>query len=145
MRVVTVVLTLLLPALVACSSGTDTESSASASTEQERAVAAWKTDAEKVLGSDAFDFAALEMQAGADCLRTNVESWTVPLALAGARTATDLTRVGLTHACPKVVDVYDEAVQVVDSTPDPLTLVCAPDVVVSSDDAPAVEMACAGR
>ena len=144
MRVVTVVLTLLLPALVACSSGTDTESSASTEQEQQ-AVAAWKTDAEKVLGSDAFDFAALEMQAGADCLRTDVESWTVPLALAGARTATDLTRVGLTHACPKVVDVYDEAVQVVDSTPDPLTLVCAPDVVVSSDDAPAAEMACAGR
>jgi len=143
MRAVTVALALLLPALAACSSADAKESPAP--TDQEQAIAAWEADVAETLGSDAFDFAALQQQAAVDCARTDVTQWTVTLALSGARSSTDLTRVGLTHACPDVVTSYDAALKAVDSAADPMTLVCAPGVELDPADAALAEMACAGR
>ncbi len=143
MRALTLALALLLPALVACSSSEADESAEP--TKQEQTIAAWEADVAKTLGTDEFDLPALEQQAAADCARTDVEQWTAGLVLSGARSEADLTRIGLTHACPEVVDVYDSAVEVVDSTADPLTLVCAPGVELGDDDARLAEMACANR
>lgn len=143
MRPVIAALTLLVPALVACSSSDAQEPAAP--TAQERTVAAWESDVEEALGSDAFDIATLQQQATADCTRTDVERWTVSLALSGSRSSTDLTRIGLTHACPDVVEAYDEAVDSVDAAADPLVLVCGPGVEMSDADAQLAEMVCAGR
>jgi len=143
MRAVTLALALLLPTLAACSSSSAEEPAAPS--EQEQASVAWKSEIAEALGSDTFDFAALQQQATADCARTEVDQWTVALALSGARSSIDLTRVGLTHACPDVVTSYDAAVQAVDSAADPLALVCAPGVELSDADALLAELACAGR
>ena len=143
MRRATVALALLLPALAACSSSNAEEAAEQSLAEQ--AATAWESDVEEALGSETVDMPALQQQAAADCERTSAELWTVSLALSGARSATDLTRIGLTHACPDVVAAYDEAVETVDAAADPLTLACKPGVEMTAADAQLAEMACAGR
>ncbi len=143
MRAVLLTLVLLIPALSACSGGDAKEPSTS--TDQDQVVTAWKADAAKELGTENFDFAALEQQASVDCMRSTVDQWTVVMAMSGARSSTDLTRVGLKHACPAAMKAYDKAGKIVDSTDDPMSLVCGPDVVLSDADAQAARLVCAGR
>lgn len=143
MRAVLLTLALLIPALSACSGG-ETEKVAGP-TKQEQADSVWKKDAAKELGSDAFDFPALQQQAAIDCMRTEVDQWTVAMALSGSRSSTDLTRVGLVHLCPDAAKSYDAAAKIIENTDNPLILVCGPDVVLSDADAQAARLVCAGR
>ena len=100
---------------------------------------------EDELGSDTFDFAALQQAAAADCLRTSSADWTVELALSGDLSTSDLTRVGLEHACADVVPAFDEAVAAVETASDPLDLVCGPGVELSGEAALSADLVCANR
>lgn len=140
---------LLVPALAACSGGDGageaggTASQASQSESQE--VAAWRAALEEELGTDTFDFAALQQAAAADCARTDAAAWTVELALSGDLSTSDLTRVGLEHACADVVPAFDEAVATVEQAADPLDLVCGPGVELPAEAALTADLVCANR
>jgi hypothetical protein len=97
MRVLALLLVLLAPALAACSGGGDATSGKAGTVahEEEQAVADWRAAAEAELGTDTFDFEALRQGAAVDCMRTDVRSWTVELALSGDVSTSGLTRVGL--------------------------------------------------
>jgi hypothetical protein len=137
---------LLVPALAGCGGGDAASgSTAEADRTEEAAVAEWRTAIEDELGSDTFDFAALQQTAAADCLRTTAEEWTVELALSGALSTSDLTRVGLEHACADVVPAFDEAVATVEAASDPLELVCGPGVELSGEAALSADLVCANR
>lgn len=137
---------LLVPSLAACGGGDAASgSSAEAPRTEDAAVAEWRTAIEDELGSDTFDFAALQQTAAADCLRTTAGEWTVELALSGDLSTSDLTRVGLEHACADVVPAFDEAVATVESAADPLDLVCGPGVELSDEAALGAELVCANR
>jgi len=147
MRALALLLVLLAPALTACSDGDAgaAEPSAGGAAEEEQALAQWQADVEAELGSDSFDLATLQQAAAVDCMRTDVESWTVGLALSGDVSTSTLTRIGLEHACADVVPAFDEAVAAVEESADPLDLVCGPGVDLTSADALAAELACANR
>jgi hypothetical protein len=136
-----------VPALAACSGGSEGDGSTAeqASRTEDAALVEWRTALEDELGSDTFDFAALQQAAAADCLRTSSADWTVELALSGDLSTSDLTRVGLEHACADVVPAFDEAVAAVETASDPLDLVCGPDVELSGEAALSADLVCANR
>ena len=138
---------LLVPALAACSGGTDDGSSTGdgGAPSEDAALVEWRTAIEDELGSDTFDFAALQQSAATDCLRTTAGDWTVELALSGDLSTSDLTRVGLEHACADVVPAFDEAVAAVEAATDPLDLVCGPGVELAGEAALSADLVCANR
>ena len=135
---------LCLPALGACTGASADEESA---TPTEHVDAAWQADVEEALGSDAFDLGALQGQAAADCQRVSAAAWVPTLVMSGELTSstTELTRIGLEHACPDVLEAFDSALRTVDSAADPLELVCGPDAALEGEDAAKAEMVCASR
>jgi hypothetical protein len=143
----TLLLILLAPALAACSASDDVAPTAAhrVSQEEDEAVVAWRKAVAAELGTDTFDFAAIQQSAAVDCLRTDATSWTVELALSGDVATSGLTRVGLEHACADVVPAFDEAVASVERAADPLDLVCGPDVELTSEDSLRAELVCAHR
>ena len=147
MRALALLLVLLAPALAACSGGGEaTPAKAEAAAhEEDQAVADWRAAVEDELGTDTFDFEALRQGAAVDCLRTDVRSWTVELALSGDVATSGLARIGLEHACADVVPAFDEAVTTVEEAADPLDLVCGPGVELSSEDALRADLVCAHR
>lgn len=143
---------LLVPSLAACggeadASGTTARSQTDAAEDAaaEDALADWRAALEDELGTDAFDFAALQQTAAADCVRTDAGDWTVELALSGDLSTSALTRIGLEHACSDVVAAFDEAVAAVDRAADPLELVCGPHVELSAEAALSADLVCANR
>ena len=139
---------LLVPSLAACggeadASGTTVRADEAAA--EEEAFADWRTALEDELGTDTFDFAALQQTAAADCVRTDAGDWTVELALSGDLSTSALTRIGLEHACSDVVAAFDEAVVAVEQAADPLELVCGPDVELSAEAALSADLVCANR
>lgn len=141
---------LLVPALAACSGGdgdagqgSGTASQASQSESQE--AAEWRAALEEELGTDTFDFAALQQAAAADCARTDAAAWTVELALSGDLSTSALTRVGLEHACADVVPAFDAAVATVEQAADPLDLVCGPGVELPAEAALTADLVCSNR
>jgi hypothetical protein len=144
---------LTVPALAACSGGdvgaraagegSGTASQASQSESQE--TAEWRAALEEELGTDTFDFAALQQAAAVDCARTDAAAWTVELALSGDLSTSALTRVGLEHACADVVPAFDEAVAAVEQAADPLDLVCGPGVELPAEAALTADLVCSNR
>lgn len=148
MRSLTVAVALSLAALTACSStGADEESASLSGSSVDAVSAAWQADVEAALGTDTFDFAALERDAATDCQRTTAEAWTIGLALDGSTSATTsaLTRIGLEHACSDVVAVFDEGLAAVEATDDSTTLACSlpRDEAISADRA-VLDVVCRG-
>ncbi|GAB3026472.1 hypothetical protein GCM10011376_13050 [Nocardioides flavus (ex Wang et al. 2016)] len=140
---------LLVPVLTACSGGTDSGegsgTAAQAAQTESRALAEWRAALEDELDTDTFDFAALQQSAAADCARTDAASWTVELALSGDLSTSDLTRIGLEHACAEVVPAFDEAVAAVEQAADPLELVCGPGVELPAEAALSADLVCSNR
>jgi hypothetical protein len=139
---------LLVPSLAACGGEADasgTTARAEAAAAEKEALADWRTALEDELGTDTFDFAALQQTAAADCVRTDAGDWTVELALSGDLSTSTLTRIGLEHACSDVVAAFDEAVVAVEQAADPLELVCGPDVELSAEAALSADLVCANR
>ena len=153
MRALALLAVLMIPSLAACgaeadASGTTARAEAEAAEKaaaEKEALADWRTALEDELGTDTFDFAALQQTAAADCVRTDAGDWTVELALSGDLSTSSLTRIGLEHACADVVPAFDEAVQTVEQAADPLDLVCGPGVELSSEDALRADLVCAHR
>lgn len=147
MRALALLLVLLVPALSACSGG-DEPAAGTATTvsqEEDEALVAWRADVEAELGADTFDFDALQQDAAVDCQRTDVAAWTVELALSGDVATSELTRIGLEHACGDVLPAFDEARAAVEESADPLELVCGPGVELSAEDALRADLVCARR
>jgi hypothetical protein len=141
---------LLVPALAACSGGGGAEgegsgTAAKTSRSESQEAAQWRAALEAELGTDTFDFAALQQAAAADCARTDAAAWTVELALSGDLSTSDLTRVGLEHACADVVPAFDEAVATVEQATDPLDLVCGPGVELPAEAALTADLVCTNR
>jgi hypothetical protein len=140
---------LLVPALAACSGGggaaEEGRGTAATASQGETKAAEWRAALEEELGTDTFDFAALQQSAAADCARTDAAAWTVELALSGDLSTSDLTRVGLEHACADVVPAFDEAVATVEQAADPLDLVCGPGVELPAEAALTADLVCANR
>lgn len=148
MRALALLLALLVPALSACSGGADADSGSAAETVAQRedeATADWRAAVEEELGTDTFDFAAIQADAAVDCQRTDAAAWSVHLALSGDTATSALTRIGLEHACADVVPAFDEGVTAVEAAADPLDLVCGPGVELSSEDALKADLVCANR
>ena len=146
MRALVLALALLAPALVGCSGGEAATPAASGNVVEEDAAATaeWRADVEEHLGTDVFDFLALQQAAALDCQRTDASSWSVELALSGDVSTSALTRIGLEHACADVVEAFDAGLAAVERADDPLDLVCGPDVRLSSEDALKADLVCAG-
>lgn len=108
-------------------------------------VAEWRTAVADELGTDAFDFLALQQAAAVDCQRTQASAWTVELALSGDVSTSALTRIGLEQACADVVPAFDEGLATVEQADDPLDLVCGPGVRLSSQDSLRADLVCANR
>lgn len=144
-----VLVPVLLPVLAACSSGgqADTSGAAENVVQREDAEAAeWRAAVAAELGTDTFDFLALQQAAAVDCQRgADTSAWTVELALSGDVATSSLTRIGLEHACGDVVAAFDEAVTAVERADDPLDLVCGPGVQLSSQDRLRADLVCAQR
>lgn len=139
---------LLVPALSACggeADATGTTARAEAEAAHDDALADWQSALEGELGTDTFDFAALQQAAAADCVRTDAGDWAVELALSGDLSTSALTRIGLEHACSDVVPAFDEAVATVERAADPLELVCGPDADLSAEAALSADLVCANR
>ena len=100
MRLRILAVLLLLPTLAACS---DASAGADATSAEEKARTAWRADVEEALGTEVVDLDAIARQAALDCQRTDTAAWIPTLALSGdlATSATDVTRIGLEHACPR--------------------------------------------
>jgi hypothetical protein len=135
---------LLLPVLAACS---DASAEADHSTAEEKLAAGWRADVEEALGTEVVDFDAIAQQAATDCQRTDTGAWIPTLALSGelSTSATEVTRIGLEHACPSVADAFEAALAAVESTEDPLDLVCGPDAELGGEDALKADLVCAER
>ena len=144
MRALALALALLVPALAGCSGGEAATPAASGNVVEEDAAATaeWRADVEEHLGTDVFDFLALEQAAALDCQRTDASSWSVELALSGDVSTSALTRIGLEHACADVVEAFDAGLAAVERAEDPLDLVCGPDVRLSSEDALKADLVC---
>lgn len=139
---------LLVPSLSACggeADATGTTARAEAEAAHDEVLADWRAALEDELGTDTFDFAALQQAAAADCVRTDAGDWAVELALSGDLSTSALTRIGLEHACGDVVRAFDEAVTIVEQAADPLELVCGPDVELSAEAALSADLVCANR
>ncbi|WP_374454534.1 hypothetical protein [Nocardioides sp.] len=149
MRALVLALALLVPALSACSGGSDGEpaggSAENVAQQEDEATAAWRAAVEDELGADTFDFAAIQANAAVDCQRTDAGAWSVHLALSGDTATSALTRIGLEHACSEVVPAFDKGVATVEQAADPLDLVCGPGVDLSSEDALKADLVCANR
>lgn len=150
MRALVLALALLVPALSACSGGSESSGAEGGAAEnvaqqEDEATAAWRAAVEDELGSDTFDFAAIRANAAVDCQRTDAAAWSVHLALSGDTATSALTRIGLEHACDELVPAFDEAVATVEEAADPLDLVCGPGVDLSSADALKADLVCANR
>lgn len=148
MRAPALLTLLLLPALAACSgdgSADPVDRAREVSAQQDAATADWRAAVEDELGTDTYDFAALQAAAGVDCQRTDAAAWTVHLALSGDTATSTLTRIGLEHACADVVTAFDEARERVRSAADPLDLVCGPGVELSAEDRLQADLVCANR
>ena len=144
MRALALALALLVPALAGCSGGEAATPAASGNVVEEDAAATaeWRADVEEHLGTDVFDFLALEQAAALDCQRTDASSWSVELALSGDVSTSALTRIGLEHACADVVEAFDAGLAAVERAADPLDLVCGPDVRLSSEDRLKADLVC---
>jgi hypothetical protein len=150
MRALVLALALLVPALSACSGGDASASGQDGAVrevaqKEDEATAAWRAAVADELGTDAFDFAALQANAAVDCQRTDAAAWGVHLALSGDTATSALTRIGLEHACSDVVPAFDKGVTAVEGAADPLDLVCGPGADLSSEDALKAEIVCANR
>ena len=147
MRALALLLVLLAPALAACSEGGESAASGATATagEADRALAEWQDAVADELGTGTFDFATIRAAAAVDCQRPDAAAWGVELALSGDVSTSGLTRIGLEHACPDVVPAFDEAVADVEAAADPLDLVCAPGVELSSEDRLKADLVCARR
>lgn len=148
MRALALLVLLLVPSVSACS-GTDAPSpadrAADVAHQEDAATADWRAAVSDELGTDTFDFDALQAAAAVDCQRTDAAAWTVQLALSGDTATSAVTRIGLEHACPDVVDAFDRAVTTVESASDPLDLVCGPGVELTAEVEMQAELACAQR
>lgn len=147
MRALLLALPFLLPALSACSAGAQDapERADNAVQAADAETAEWRADVAAELGTDTFDFLALQQAAAVDCQRTEASAWSVELALSGDVSTSALTRIGLEHACADVVGAFDEAVATVEQAGDPLDLVCGPGVQLSSEDRLRADLVCGGR
>lgn len=136
-----IVLALASVALTACSSADAEQGTADGAGKAE---AAWLADVEEVLGAEATNVEALRQQAAASCAVTAAEDWTVELALSGATSTSDVTRVGIEHLCPEVLPAFDEARAAVDAADDTNALVCTlPADALSSDSQLKLKLVCA--
>lgn len=144
MRALVLALALLVPALAGCAGGEAATPVISGNVVEEDAAATaeWRADVEGHLGTDVFDFLALQQAAALDCQRTDASSWSVELALSGNVSTSALTRIGLEHACADVVEAFDAGLAAVEQADDPLDLVCGPDVRLSSQDALKADLVC---
>ena len=144
MRALVLALVLLVPALAGCAGGEAATPVISGNVVEEDAAATaeWRVDVEEHLGTDVFDFLALQQAAALDCQRTDASSWSVELALSGNVSTSALTRIGLEHACADVVEAFDAGLAAVEQADDPLDLVCGPDVRLSSQDALKADLVC---
>jgi hypothetical protein len=147
MRVLLPALALLLTALSACSAEAQKAPGQSANVvqRQDAAAAEWRADLATELGTDTFDFLALQQAAAVDCQRTDAGAWAVELALSGDVSTSALTSIGLEHACPDVVAAFDEGLAAVERADDPLDLVCGPQAELSSEDRLRADLVCARR
>ncbi len=150
MRALVLALALLVPALSACSEGADEKSESGGAAEnvaqqEDEATTEWRAAVADELGSDTFDFAALQANAAVDCQRTDAAAWSVHLALSGDTATSALTRIGLEHSCSDVVPAFDAGIDAVEKAADPLELVCGPGAELSSEDALKAELVCANR
>jgi hypothetical protein len=146
MRAFVLALALLVPAVAGCSEGEAAAPAASDNVVEGDAAetAEWRAAVEEHLGTDVFDFLALQQAAALDCQRTDESSWSVELALSGDVSTSALTRIGLEHACADVVEAFDAGLAAVERADDPLDLVCGPGVRLSSEDALKADLVCAG-
>lgn len=135
---------LALPTLTACSGASADEE---AGADAERVAASWQAEVEETLGTTTVDFEAVTRQAAADCRRTSAAAWVPTLVMSGdlSTASTEVTRIGLEHACPEVAEAFDAAVAEVEVAGDPLELVCGPDAVLEGEDALKAELVCASR
>ncbi|KRE95528.1 hypothetical protein ASG76_07780 [Nocardioides sp. Soil774] len=147
MRALLPALALVLTALSACSAEAEEapEQSANPVQREDATAAEWRADLAAELGTDAFDFLALQQAAAVDCQRTDAGAWAVELALSGDVSTSALTRIGLEHACADVVAAFDEGLAAVEQAGDPLDLVCGPGVRLSSQDRLRADLVCAQR
>jgi hypothetical protein len=76
MRALALALALLVPALAGCSGGEAATPAVSGNVVEEDAAstAEWRSDVEEHLGTDVFDFLALQQAAALDCQRTDASS-----------------------------------------------------------------------
>lgn len=140
MRTLIIALALSVVALTGCSSDAAEKPQAN---DQDKAETAWRADVEEALGTDTFDFEAIQQNAAADCQRTTTDGWTISLGLSGSTSTATVTRIGLEHACSEVLPVFDEAVAAVDAAEDTSALVCSlPTDGVSLDDQAKLELVC---
>lgn len=140
-----IALALASVALTACSSA-DAEQGPAAEADKAGAdaEAAWLADVEDALGAEATNVEALRQQAAAQCAVTATEDWTVELALSGATSTSDVTRVNLEHLCPEVLPAFDDARAAVDAADDTNALVCTlPADALSSDSRLKLKLVCA--
>lgn len=144
MRLRILAVLLLLPTLAACS---DASAEADATSAEEKAQTAWRAEVQEALGTEVVDLDAIAQQAALDCQRTDTAAWIPTLALSGdlETSATDVTRIGLEHACPSVADAFEAALAAVEAADDPLDLVCGPDAELSGEDALKADLVCADR
>jgi hypothetical protein len=146
MRSLTVAVALSLAALTACSGATeDGDAGTLSSAQVDEATAAWQADVEEALGTDTFDFAALERDAATDCQRTTADAWTIGLSLDGATSATTtaITRIGLEHACSDVVAAFDKGLEAVEGADDTTALACSlPRSAAIAEDRAVLDMTC---
>ena len=147
MRALLLALALVVPALAACSADAETAPDVAENVVQreDAEVAEWRAAVSDELGTDTFDFLALQQAAALDCQRTDASAWSVELALSGDVSTSALTHIGLEHACADVVRAFDEGLAAVQQAEDPLTLVCGPGVELSSQDRLRADLVCARR
>lgn len=148
MRAPVLALALLLPLLAACSAGAQDATDERAGNAVEAAgaeTAEWRAAVADELGTDTFDFLALQQAAAADCQRTQAPAWAVELALSGDVSTSALTRIGLEHTCADVVGAFDAGLATVERADDPLDLVCGPGVRLSAEDRLRADLVCARR
>ena len=147
MRALLPALALVLTTLSACSAEAEEapEQPANVVQREDAGAEQWRADLAAELGTDTFDFLALQQAAALDCQRTDATAWSVELALSGDVSTSALTRIGLEHSCAAVVAAFDDGLAAVEQAEDPLDLVCGPGVRLSSQDRLRADLVCAQR
>lgn len=140
MRSVTLALALSTALLAGCASSAADKSTSP--DKQDSIEADWRAAVAKELGNEDFDFLSLQNQAAVDCQRPETKDWIPTLALTGELSTTEVTLIGLQHACPAVADAFEAAVATVEAAEDPLDLVCGPDAELGADDQLKADMVC---